>query len=579
MQNYGSLAAKLPLSAQSFAEIRENQLLYVDKTSFVYAIARSRSPKFLSRPRRFGKSTLLSTLEELFLHGVKPYAGHDSFFKGLAIERLWQDEGTYHVLRLDLLKIVAQSKDAEDFENCLCRYLIRYAKSCNIELKREAGEKFHELLEILLELLPHQMVLLVDEYDAPLAYFWDEHDKTELNRISSIISGIFIFIKTNTRKLRLSFVTGITRYKDSYLFTEGNSILDLSQASEFGTACGYTRAELQTYFCDYLTAAAQTWFKLPAATVTASDRERVIDLMARWYDGYCFSEKGDSKVFSTWSVLSFFHNPGFDLRTYWYDNAGLPFLIRKALSLDHYQQILATLESNKIEVASKSFLNPASLDDMNPAVLLFQSGFLTLAEPYVKDGFALPWVSLRLPNYELEYAFISLLSTALKRLHPEIGSNYRKLQPQFLSAVQNQELASFVEKLNLLFNKLAYDGDPVGSEAAFSAFIQVFVENELNVQVQPNRHEGGGRPDLVFTVAGITVVIECKFVPREGSASVCDRELLKAVQQMQQRLYGKTAHSADRLWRIALVFWERERQITHYACADGASAMTLPDKC
>ena len=84
---------------------------------------------------------------------------------------------------------------------------------------------------------------------------------------------------------------------------------------------------------------------------------------------------------------------------------------------------------------------------------------------------------------------------------------------------------------------------------------------------------------MVFTVAGITVVIECKFVPREGSAAVCDRELLKAVQQMQQRLYGKTAHSADRLWRIALVFWERERQITHYACADGASAMTLPDKC
>ena len=251
--DFDDLESRLPTAMASFAELRKDGSVYVDKTAFVQKIAGTRKPKILTRPRRFGKSTLLSTIEELFLHGVKPYDGHDSYFKGLAIEKLWHDDGQYLVLHLDFHELNSDSDTVAEFEQSLMETVDDFCQVNKITIPEKSS--FRKRLKALLEQLPNRsLVLLIDEFDAPLLYHCDQEQ--ELRACKLLMRGLFSTVKRNAEKFRCVFFTGITRFQDLDLGTSGNNFTDISYDEEFATCCGYTHDELKQYFAQHLRYAA-----------------------------------------------------------------------------------------------------------------------------------------------------------------------------------------------------------------------------------------------------------------------------------------------------------------------------------
>ena len=254
--------------------------MYVDKTAFVYQIARQIRPQILTRPQRFGKSTLLSTLEELFLHGVK-----------------------YLVLHLDFHDLNS-GRTAAQFEAALMRAITSFCHEQALSVPDDPldfGAIFGHMLK---QLAPMSLVLLVDEYDSPLLYH--AHEPQDLDICKNVMRQLYSAVKRNSGKFRCVFFTGITRFQDLDLGTSGNSFTDLSLDPRFASCCGYTRAELKQYFAAYLRHAAAIRAGCAPEAVSAEQIEVLLDDMSAWYDGYSFDGSQQNKVFSTWSVLRFF---------------------------------------------------------------------------------------------------------------------------------------------------------------------------------------------------------------------------------------------------------------------------------
>lgn len=174
VHTFNQLRSMLPRGLQDFAWIRAHGLIYVDKTRYLYQLASINQPLLLTRPRRFGKSTLVSTLKELFLHGVAPYDGHESYFKGLEIEQLWpQDpdsEGPFYVLHLDFWGLLKDCTTVAAFKQRLNKQLLHFATEAQLELKTRSTDGL-DVFKLLLDAVPDgSVVLLVDEYDAPLTH-------------------------------------------------------------------------------------------------------------------------------------------------------------------------------------------------------------------------------------------------------------------------------------------------------------------------------------------------------------------------------------------------------------------------
>ena len=244
------LKTKLPSAKADFVEIRQSNYIYVDKTKYIYDMTCSTDPIFISRPRRFGKSTLISTFEELFTHGVKPYDGHDSYFKGLYIEDKWTDEKDYLIMKLDFAELFTDyCSTGLEFENRFVQVLNDFAKQFGITPKENAkvSDAFSNILK---NVAIKSLVILIDEYDFPLTQNINHPDVFE--DIAKSLRSFYQSMKSNSGKYRFVFITGITRYKDTAIFTAGNTIEDVSLYTEYGEIVGYTKDEIRHYFADYL---------------------------------------------------------------------------------------------------------------------------------------------------------------------------------------------------------------------------------------------------------------------------------------------------------------------------------------
>ena len=237
---------KLPLGDTYFSAFIENQLIYVDKTDLIAQLAKFRTPILLSRPRRFGKSTLVNTFEELFSHGLEK-------FKGLKIDtqNLWQDK-TYEVIHLDFSSIKGNRK-SRSFESKFLKHLKTKFKNTKLKID-EDQDVVASLNETLENVADRSLVLLIDEYDSPLTAVIG--DKEEFADRRELLSDFFSSIKTYSGKFRFIFITGVTRYSHTAIFSGFNNLKDISFDPDFGTIVGYTQEELEFYFKDYLENAA-----------------------------------------------------------------------------------------------------------------------------------------------------------------------------------------------------------------------------------------------------------------------------------------------------------------------------------
>lgn len=555
--DFTDLDNMLPTGDQTFADMRQEGNIYVDKTSYVYKLAVNNKPKILTRPRRFGKSTLLSTIEELFLHGVKPYDGHDSYFKGLAIESLWHDDGDYLVLHLDFNDINSDCSTIDQFEQSLMSYIDDFCIEHNIDISAALVPKpflskplrFKNIFYALVKKVPNRsLVLLIDEYDAPLIAH--ANDQAELQECQLLMRGLFATLKKNLYKFRCVFFTGITRFQDMNLGTNTNNFTDVSYETRFAACCGYTRAELKQYFAEHLRYAAAIKNDCTPEAVSAAQIEELLDEMSEWYDGYSFDRSQQNKVFSTWSVLRFFGDEQAQLQPYWSTekDMGLPQVLKFALERINVPKLLYDLRTGELVVNYEQFMESSLTNpEANPYSLLFQTGYLTFSRTF-RNG---DKIHLKSPNQELNIAFANLLCQRVFKIHARYSPEYTIETIPILASLDPDKIRAH---FNHLFEDYPYAHYPVKDEGIVQGYVYTHLR-ALGLRPRVEVMTTSGRADCVFDLPELklTFVFEFKF-EESSDAKKLDAKLAEAVKQIKDHKYGLTASSQPNVARFALVF-------------------------
>ena len=519
-------------STGSFINFYLNNYIYVDKTQYIRDLIKLERV-FISRPRRFGKSLTLDTIATLFETGVEPY------FKGTWIYDKWT-EPTYPVLRLNFLDLDKYS--LEHFKQKLNAIISSFARDINIKNYEEKVEPEDTIYFLLDELRKEkrQIVILIDEYDCQMTA--NINNETLYKQFQEKIKSFYATIK-NKWPIKFLGITGVTRLKDVEIFSIGSDIRDITNASAYSQMIGFTRDEIKKYYIDYLKLASSYENNCSVDNVTDEQIESMLDMIAQNYDGYCFDEFYKKKVFSTWSVNSFFQsiieNKFVDFGDYWYDNGGLPSILVNYLKT-HKLNSLDYVEKDKtITIRVNDFKNPTSLTSINQNVLMCQTGYLTLRSPVYSKGF----MTLGIPNSEVYNALLSLMA-----LNIFDDTKLENVNEQILS--QSKDVGEIIELFNTVLNTVSYDNYPISSEAVVQQLLYMYLKGICN-SVSAELHSSKGRADLVIESDNRRIVFEFKYAKNEIEAKV---KLSEAIEQIKTRDYGNIVPKKAELLRIAAVF-------------------------
>ena len=519
-------------STGSFIDFTLENYIYVDKTEYIPKLVKLKRV-FISRPRRFGKSLTLDTIATLFETGVEPY------FKGTWIYDKWT-EPTYPVLRLNFLDLDKYS--LEHFKQKLNAIISSFARDINVKNYEEKVEPEDTIYFLLDELRKEkrQIVILIDEYDCQMTA--NINNETLYKQFQEKITSFYATIK-NKWPIKFLGITGVTRLKDVEIFSIGSDIRDITNASAYSQMIGFTRDEIKRYYIDYLKLAASYENKCRVEEVTDTQIESMLDMMAQNYDGYCFDEFYKKKVFSTWSVNSFFQsiieNKFIDFGEYWYDNGGLPSILVNYLKT-HELNIFEYLDKDKfLKVSSDDFKNPTALTTINQNVLMCQTGYLTL-----RSNLKYSEMLLGIPNGEIYKALTSLLAAKF------FEGKIKVFNEKGINIIEEGSVEDIVSLLNTIVNSVPYDNYPISSEAMVQSLIQAYLRG-AGFDVQTEVHEAKGRADLIVNTDNRRIVIEFKYAQNEAETKA---KLSEAVAQIKTRDYGNIVPRKDELLRIAAVF-------------------------
>ena len=519
-------------STGSFIDFTLENFIYVDKTEYIPKLVKLKRV-FISRPRRFGKSLTLDTIATLFETGVEPY------FKGTWIYDKWT-EPTYPVLRLNFLDLDKYSLDL--FKQKLNSIITAFAQDINLKGYKEKVEPEDTIYFLLDELRKEkrQIVILIDEYDCQMTA--NINNETLYKQFQEKIKSFYATIK-NKWPIKFLGITGVTRLKDVEIFSIGSDIRDITNASAYSQMIGFTRDEIKKYYIDYLKLASSYENNCSVDNVTDEQIESMLDMIAQNYDGYCFDEFYKKKVFSTWSVNSFFQsiieNKFVDFGDYWYDNGGLPSILVNYLKT-HKLNSLDYVEKDKtITIRVNDFKNPTSLTSINQNVLMCQTGYLTLRSPVYSKGF----MTLGIPNSEVYNALLSLMA-----LNIFDDTKLENVNEQILS--QSKDVGEIIELFNTVLNTVSYDNYPISSEAVVQQLLYMYLKGICN-SVSAELHSSKGRADLVIESDNRRIVFEFKYAKNEIEAKV---KLSEAIEQIKTRDYGNIVPKKAELLRIAAVF-------------------------
>lgn len=494
----------------------------------VYELCRDGDKIFVARPRRFGKSLLLSTFESLFKYGLRD-------FHGLDIENLWNDS-TYSVLRLDF-SLAKDYSTVEDFLqrfDTLLRDAVREAGLCMSSEGTDPIGKFSALLSSL----PHlSLVLLIDEYDAPLTSRLD--DPILFDAVQQKLSQFYSTVKSYEGRLRFFFMTGITKFSNTSIFSAFNNIRDISLDPKFGALLGYTEEEIRRWFGGHLRRAA--------GCLNLSE-ENVLSGLRENYDGFCFDSKGQTHVYCPWSVLNFLTSPHLGFANYWFRSGGQPAVLMRYL--DGHELADPASYGADLLVPLSALDASAGYDDLKAEVLLTQAGYLTVKHA-CDDGF----VQLGYPNKEVSRSMAELYASQLLK-------NRRLLRAGStpVSAVLKVGTAEEVVRVfNEAVDAIDYQRYPIRDEASCRAYLQVLLLGAAMLP-QVEVHSALGRCDMLVNIDKRRWVFEFKYAGRSSDAAAC---LEAAKSQMTSRRYGGQ-DAGKELIRIALVFSGEERQFVSW---------------
>ena len=520
-------------STGSFINFYLNNYIYVDKTKYIRDLIKLERV-FISRPRRFGKSLTLDTIATLFETGVEPY------FKGTWIYDKWT-EPTYPVLRLNFLDLDKYS--LEHFKQKLNAIISSFARDINVKNYEEKVEPEDTIYFLLDELRKEkrQIVILIDEYDCQMTA--NINNETLYKQFQEKIKSFYATIK-NKWPIKFLGITGVTRLKDVEIFSIGSDINDITNDSVYSQMIGFTRDEIKKYYIDYLTLAASYENKCRVEEVTDTQIESMLDMMAQNYDGYCFDEFYKKKVFSTWSVNSFFQsiieNKFVDFGEYWYDNGGLPSILVNYLKT-HELNIFDYLDKDKsLKVTDDDFKNPTALTSMNQNVLMCQTGYLTLRSSLNDSNI----IALGIPNGEIYKALNKLLAAKFFKGTIDVTNDANE------NILDVGSVEDIISLLNTMVNTVTYDAYPLNSESSVQNYVKAYLLGAKQ-NVFSEIHQAKGRADLMIETNKRRIVIEFKYAKDETEAKA---KLSEAIEQIKTRDYGNIVPRKDELLRIAAVF-------------------------
>ncbi len=506
---------KYPIGIQDFASLRKDGYTYVDKTALVFKLADEGKYYFLSRPRRFGKSLLLSTMEAYF-------RGKRELFQGLALETLETEWAEYPVLHLDLNKGKYDASGSLDavLGDFLSKLEATYGASPS---ETTLALRFNGVIERAAAQTGRRVVILVDEYDKPMLQAIG--DETLQAEFRSTLKAFYGALKSQDRNIRFAFLTGVTKFGKVSVFSDLNNLQDISMDEDYQDICGITEAEMHRYFEEGIRALGERSHLTYEATCQR---------LERMYDGYHFTEESTG-VYNPFSLLNTLSRRKFG--SYWFET-GTPTFLAELLRRDHFR-----LPDMTRQQVSADFLNSIDTMDRNPLPVIYQSGYLTIKgyDPEFRT------YTLGYPNEEVEEGFT-------KFLLPWYTSANRGDEPMyienFVRSLRGGRPDDFMQRMAALF--AATDYKIVGDAELYFQNAFYLVTELLGFYVEVERAISDGRLDMVVKTQDYIYIFEFKL----------DKSPEAALRQIEEKGYAAPfAADPRRLFKVGVNFSREKRRI------------------
>ncbi|MFZ4633809.1 MAG: AAA family ATPase [Saprospiraceae bacterium] len=467
---------KYPIGIQDFRKIREEDFVYIDKTEQIFRVLQNGQYFFLSRPRRFGKSLLLSTLKEL-------YSGQKALFEGLWIEDQWDWDDTHPVI---WLKFSSQGTDTLGLEKAIHHMLEEVALGLGVRLPETSyDQKFKSLIQQTGQ--EKKVVLLVDEYDKPIIDYLDDLEQAEANR--AVLKNFYSVIKDSDPYIELVFITGVSAFSKVSIFSELNNLENLTLSRFAYTLLGITQKEIERFFPEQLKKA---------------DQEK----MKTWYNGYSWG--GEERLYNPFSLFRFFKEEH-SFQNFWFETGTPTFLIKEMRKHRYYDVEQAE--------ASPEQLTNFHADALDPISVLFQTGYLTI------DHFDETYQQyiLRYPNQEVRFSMQQHLLLVYQEKYP---GNALAPVVAIAKALAVGDIEQVVTTLNAAFASIPYDLWQKENEHFYHALVHL-IFSLLGVYIRTEVHTARGRCDALVENERYIYAFEFKL---DGSAEA-------ALQQIQEKGY------------------------------------------
>ena len=500
---------ELPIGIQTFSDIIKNNYLYVDKTEKIFDLVKN--PKgvyFLSRPRRFGKSLLISTLNEIF-------EGKKDLFKGLWIYKANYAWKKHPVVRIDFSKKKAENRD--DLKGFILNQLKNIAEKYGILLERDQyDEAFDELLTKLSQI--NKVVVLIDEYDKPII---ENIENKELAiEFREVLKGFYTIIKACDEHIRFSLLTGVSKFSKAGVFSGLNNLNDISMDTKHSSLLGITRQEMEVCFKNHIVRFAKS---------EGISNAELIKKITYWYNGFCFSGTCE-KVFNPFSMLLLFDNVRFS--NYWFESATPSFLI-KLIKEKRFD--LTGLDGVNI---SESAFSSYEIENLKIIPILFQTGYLTISG-YNKERME---YTLTYPNFEVKNSMTECLTEAYSFVERELVHGYAW---KLIDALRDHDFELFFDTLRIFFAQIPYDLQLNKEKYYQTVFYLIFslIGLKVEAEVKTNR----GRIDAVIIDKDI-YIFEFKF---NGDKN-------KALIQIKEKKYFEKYQGTDKeIYLFGVEFTDR----------------------
>ena len=506
---------KLPIGIQTFSEIRENNYVYIDKTGIALEMLESYKYVFLSRPRRFGKSLFLDTLRNIF-------EAKKEHFKGLAIEDKWDWSVSYPVIHINFAKGKIESR--KDLDEAIIRTLKNNQERLGIECEEENSVAgcFEELIKKSYEKYNQKVAILVDEYDKPIL---DNIEKTQLaEEVRDGLVNLYSVIKGSDEFLRFAFLTGVSKFTKTSLFSGLNNLVDISFDEDYGDICGYTQNDVETTFKPYL------------------EGVDMIELKS-WYNGYNFL---GSDMYNPFDILLFISKKH-KYSNYWFETGTPTFLIELIKKNNYFLPALTNLK------VDEKLLSSFDINNLDFEVILYQSGYLTIdkVEPKSRGGFT---YTLKVPNKEVRQSLSDIIIDYMTSTDNTIRT---QTQDYLYDALEDIDMNKFKSSLISMFAAIPYNNytknDLASFEGFYASIIFIYLQS-LGFHIIGEDVTNKGRIDLTIIMDNAIYIIEFKVDSKQN-----------ALQQIKEKeYYEKYINYNKDIYLIGIDFDTNEKNISTF---------------